>query len=1223
MVFSGNPADVLDLWEPTSIFRANWESPVRVATAFISDIQTSRTDAEQRRNLIGRPYRTVQASLLANQPDAVRRLMDNLTRQGIARSMVPLYSDQTYLTQASQGTLYCSTANRRFFVGGRVMVMNEAGEIAYSQIESITPTTIVLTDPLYQSFAKDSIVYPIIESRLVFESEVEVITSTLVQTDIKATELPSSASLDVLANPGSTPLGFSTYKGIPIFDVMPNYGEAVGMKLTRTGNFAASGVTQSPSAYGDNPRLSVKFTALLPSREKVFNVVRFFESRGGVAHPFWIASPASDYEVVGVSGDEVSIRVEGPENNWEWRKHLCQVTREGVFVREILSVFRSGFTDILTLDSPLPYAVAGSRVTHAVLARFAKDEMEEVWLTDEAAEIDIEVVEVVEEKTIDVANVPEPTTTPIPARFSPSTAESGEAAADVKMMFQPCGLPSHRPLVRAADLGIPPLITVTVASGQVEIDPDFTATSGAVSAAMLAAVQDTFECEYVGSTSQVSHHWHHLNYSLSPSASYAHEGDDVTIARHLYRATKTYTGADAEEHEITVAIFVENPTSSPPVGARGAMIHGFIFSDEVNEDYVDGDPYSPLFNAEFTRDNPAKYGGLVGRSAYDEMRLLHPQCVLHFFVPTSFESPCGNQPWGYDAEILRDGFDPSCKAVSSSIPWLPEFSGSILDTAFENIVYTDSATTPSCGVMLGGDCPTSSLFPFVVVENGSSVSGLTALRPLKDGLTDDRLNVLEGSAVSIDFCETDQSGNAISCCDGHPSAPLDGVGGTPKCWKAPEEAPAACIGLPEDAEPEELDKRCCFGATSTATVVVSQKCISERRTLNESCAEVDNCLDDPAEYNWFQSSSRTVTFSIAACVMDFAIGDSANRSMVWRGYFDQAIQGRYEWDDDFDIKDPLTWEDHGGTWGGFTAGTVTGTAGSGTDNVKSRALVNSSSPLSGVVQHINATVSVEADPGAASEVGVIVRAASGSGPIDAYLVTVDRDEKTVSIYRALSAGNVLTKIAEAEDIEGIPATGYFRIEISISGDSIAASIEGDEKTVVIAKNCDVRASGFGGLCILAGSASFKNYYYRGTPAKAPVTVSYASSTGGFSVSVPKNIIGEGWASCVSDETNCPELCGCSYVLRSVQPESISIDRSDSNTSEPGGGKPYDGHGLGCGIETPGVCPAPDGFHAPVADWVAATVRVTGASCTPSCIEGTSSACAGMDVWHGLCLGPIT
>ena len=150
VVFSGNPADVLDLWEPTSIFRANWESPVRVATAFISDIQTARTDAEQRRNLIGRPYRTVQASLLANQPDAVRRLMDNLTRQGIARSMVPLYSDQTYLTQASQGTLYCSTANRRFFVGGRVMVMNEAGEIAYSQIESITPTTIVLTDPLYQ-----------------------------------------------------------------------------------------------------------------------------------------------------------------------------------------------------------------------------------------------------------------------------------------------------------------------------------------------------------------------------------------------------------------------------------------------------------------------------------------------------------------------------------------------------------------------------------------------------------------------------------------------------------------------------------------------------------------------------------------------------------------------------------------------------------------------------------------------------------------------------------------------------------------------------------------------------------------------------------------------------------------------------------------------------------------------------------------------------------------
>lgn len=381
---------------------------------------------------------------------------------------------------------------------------------------------------------------------------------------------------------------------------------------------------------------------------------------------------------------------------------------------------------------------------------------------------------------------------------------------------------SWREPIRAADFVMPKVVLLT-------FQPDeFTPDSNHPWAGSYTLSPEFYEAlanngrphvvTYLGTAHGGSRHWHHTRWTGSGAGGWGQATPSATnVRRHVWRAQITYyPNGDVTARTLEIRFVMEHTVNPEPlltpVGgggkqnrtecAWGSIFMIYVFTDELNPSFVDGNSYTPIGASgavSFTRDNPCRWGAvdsLPGGDTGD--RFVHPQMAICASIPTSFESPF-EYLWIPPEDRLSfggfEGANRSCfyKCANDS-PWLP---GGCTEAAYQggkhfyNTVFGYGGASHNWAAYTpGGDFPRSKPIEYVVIENGLGV-GRTYLKPKRPGWDEvcGRLDLINGSSISIKLCSDDKYGidgrwprYEPDSCKGHPDEPFEDVGGSHSCF---------------------------------------------------------------------------------------------------------------------------------------------------------------------------------------------------------------------------------------------------------------------------------------------------------------------------------------------------------------------------------------------------------------------------------------------------------
>ena len=414
------PGVVGQVYRPGYLFLVQWADPVELATAFDTSVTQAQTLAEERKGLLSRPTRVGELSLVSLAERDAWQLQMFVTRYSQADSLVPLFADFTAITVAASGSvLTCDTTERRFFEGARVIIAELRNRATLADFEVVTiaaggvaPGALTLTAAVARTYPAGSRVYPAIEARLSLRGSSEVVTDRDMTSRLNWSEHIGASQLPGLVPVGTTPAGFLSYAGEVIMHVTPDWSRhTTGPRRIARGSRAGRGV--SVATWGGRPLVAKSLGWQFLTRAAAFNVLRFFDSRGGRLHPFLLPSFLDDFTPLALGSITVDVTPNGPVFDYAHSTHLAIFMRDGTLVvREIDSVARlSSSVDQITLDTALPSGLLLAdvrRVSACHLVRFDRDEIAEIWQTNHAVTMACPVVEVINEKTVAVLDTSQP-----------------------------------------------------------------------------------------------------------------------------------------------------------------------------------------------------------------------------------------------------------------------------------------------------------------------------------------------------------------------------------------------------------------------------------------------------------------------------------------------------------------------------------------------------------------------------------------------------------------------------------------------------------------------------------------------------------------------------------------------------------------------------------------------------------------------------------------------
>ena len=403
------PTSDRDVWAAPLAMQVNWKNPVTVRTGFETRIEQALTLSEQRRLLRGTPRRSISCTLTGTGRVETLSARQLLTRRSMAGFLMPLYSDQIELTAAANSPATTATVltsdARRCFVGDRAVLMSRKNGVTSDfevvEVSGVASQTITFTGGITGDYPAGSVLIPLMESHMV-----DSYSNGFVLTDDKADfqnftaqEIVGPTQIEGVSTVGSNPSGFDTFDSLPVFDGPIDYSQ-IRFGLNRIGAFSDVGIGQLPVFYGE--RAVQTFSALVQctNRAHAWDLLRFFESRGGRAYPFFFRSPLKDYLYAGVNGNNLLVEDTGDLLDWNYRPYLVMELSDGSYdYREINTVTQNGSNhEISFVGGDALGTVVSARQLFKV--RMFRDEIAERWLTTDRCQMTLEVVEVLEEKTV-------------------------------------------------------------------------------------------------------------------------------------------------------------------------------------------------------------------------------------------------------------------------------------------------------------------------------------------------------------------------------------------------------------------------------------------------------------------------------------------------------------------------------------------------------------------------------------------------------------------------------------------------------------------------------------------------------------------------------------------------------------------------------------------------------------------------------------------------------
>jgi hypothetical protein len=411
------PAAPIPLDDPSGFdfFVHNWSNVVTMTTSYMTDVvQAQDTLAEERRALWSRPNRQIRFTWLQNDPEWMIHLRAATTRFPNERLVAPLYQHQMFPTSSSgaSATINLDSTKRPLFVGQRIVILKlnrDRSRVDAADMRRVTykaDTYIELDSPT--SFAigeTDTVIFPTMDTEVNLKSAISFVSETVGRVDMDLTEVVGPSALPPLsiALPGDIESAYS----IPIFDFEHDWSEPLQTHYIRDGRNFTQGRGTVIDPQGARHRLLTAYKIGPFEREEFMRFATFFDYCQGRLRPFWLIDQENNWELLAINGAGSFLDFDPVGDFDEFitaNEYVGVILEDGTrIVRHADDVEDLGGVWRITLDDPVTFSVGDERlIARARVSRFNKDELVETWVTDGVATCVSEIIEVLEEKDVDL-----------------------------------------------------------------------------------------------------------------------------------------------------------------------------------------------------------------------------------------------------------------------------------------------------------------------------------------------------------------------------------------------------------------------------------------------------------------------------------------------------------------------------------------------------------------------------------------------------------------------------------------------------------------------------------------------------------------------------------------------------------------------------------------------------------------------------------------------------
>ncbi len=272
---------------------------------------------------------------------------------------------------------------------------------------------VVIYNPVESNGYDRSTIYPVIECDMELGNRAEIVTDKVNQAKIIFVETPGLASLAGEETPGDLPTitGLDTHNGIPIM-TLPLSWDGLETGTFRTGKRERAGITTTIQVFGSKPGTTFKLPFFASTRAEIFDILRWFDSRGGRGFPFYLPSPSPEFEILELLGGPVdTVRVAANISLEDWNNitevSFLDKTTGFHSVHEVTFVAQPGddFIHVTFSESLLSNDITRYEMRLAHLVRFNTDGLDEDWITDKVNRVVLDCRELVNELVVPVTLV--------------------------------------------------------------------------------------------------------------------------------------------------------------------------------------------------------------------------------------------------------------------------------------------------------------------------------------------------------------------------------------------------------------------------------------------------------------------------------------------------------------------------------------------------------------------------------------------------------------------------------------------------------------------------------------------------------------------------------------------------------------------------------------------------------------------------------------------------
>ncbi len=397
-------------------FLHNWAKRTEVESRWMTDVGRSYfTDQEDRRSLASKPRRSLLVVWQGRNQNETARMLMQLMRSENESIEVPLYSDVAAVTNAAGAFINGAAgafSNRRFQVGKKLIIVSaDLQTLDRRTILSVASAQLVMSSPLAGVYTTGAFVLPIMDTLPALDHTGQWLTDDHGEFKARFREVVGSASLDHSGGTfGDAPAGWPTVSGVPVLNLGHNWVAQAKTQISRQGASLFSGKAPFVELAGARPILTFNLQFSPLTRSEFQSLLEFFDTRRGRCLPFWILNPASLFTATQAAG--ATVRIQALENAGDLTDFIDYVAVEqldGTIEIRLLSsvnIISATEWDLVPLAPFTATPLADiRRVTSGHFARFSNDAMVESWSSDAFTSINLSVVEILNEQTIDVADL--------------------------------------------------------------------------------------------------------------------------------------------------------------------------------------------------------------------------------------------------------------------------------------------------------------------------------------------------------------------------------------------------------------------------------------------------------------------------------------------------------------------------------------------------------------------------------------------------------------------------------------------------------------------------------------------------------------------------------------------------------------------------------------------------------------------------------------------------